>query len=345
MRSSKQYFYAVVAGCAMLIIILDGKTALQGATIGINLCIRTIIPSLFPFFILSGILNSAFMGQDIPFLRPLGKLCKIPKGSESVLLLGFLAGYPVGAQLIGRAYKDGKLSLETAKRMVSFCNNAGPAFIFGMISSMFTRKMSAWVLWAIHILSGLLVGCILPSWRFEACRLERSATLSISKTMENTIRTMATVCGWVIVFRIVLGFCDRWFMWRFPIEMQVLFSGLLELSNGCVRLAEVQNEGLRFTLASILLSSGGLCVTMQTVSVSQNAFSPAYFLGKGMQTVFSALLSLLVQHLLFDNSEYYEVPISVLLLFCAAAILTILFLRRKKDVAISGKLIYNTVGE
>ena len=44
------------AGAAMLMLILDGRTALTGAAEGIDLCIRTVIPALFPFFVLSPLL-------------------------------------------------------------------------------------------------------------------------------------------------------------------------------------------------------------------------------------------------------------------------------------------------
>ena len=114
MEKRKWLFRTIPAICAMLIIILDTKTAMSGAIEGIQLCIWTVLPSLFPFFILSGIINSNLLGISIRPLRPLTKLCKIPKGGESLLLLGYFAGYPVGAQLITQEYYNGKLSAETA---------------------------------------------------------------------------------------------------------------------------------------------------------------------------------------------------------------------------------------
>lgn len=341
MRNKKQLIGGAFAGFLMLVIILDGKTALQGGANGIFLCIRTVIPSLFPFFILSGILNSTIIGQVIPLLRPLGKVCKIPSGAESLLLLGFLAGYPVGAQLVAQACRDGKISLSTAKRMVTFCNNAGPAFLFGMVAPMFSHSYIALVLWCSQILCSLLVGFILPSEDLSPCSLNKGKGISVSDAMNAAIKTTAAVCGWVIAFRIVLEFCVRWFLWRFPAEMQVLISGLLELSNGCVKLAEISNEGVRFLIASILLSCGGICVTMQTISVSQSVFSGKYFLGKGIQVLLSALLALLVQPILFVPTERVCLPIWITFLLCFVVALLVFLINRKKDVAISKEMMYN----
>ena len=47
----------------MLALILDGRTAIDGARQGIELCLRTVIPSLFPFFVLSILLTSSLLGM------------------------------------------------------------------------------------------------------------------------------------------------------------------------------------------------------------------------------------------------------------------------------------------
>ena len=67
--------------------------------------------------------------------------------------------------------------------------------------------------------------------------------------------------------------------------------GLLELSNGCCELLSVSDVALRFVICSGLLSFGGLCVTMQTVSVTPGLSLRDYFLGKLLQTAFSVLLA------------------------------------------------------
>ncbi len=330
MKARGQYIYATLASIFMLIFILDGKTALEGATTGLNLCLRIVIPSLFPFFILTGILSQTTTGKEIPILRPICKLCKIPNGAESILLLGFLAGYPAGAQLVTQAYRDGKITKQTAQRMICFCNNAGPAFLFGLLAQMFSYTYIVWILWLVHILSGLLVGFTLPCMQQNACILVKNEAISVRRSMDTALKTTARICGWVIMCRAILAFLSNWFLWQLPTEWQVLLSGLLELSNGCVRLTEVSNPGLRFILASALLSAGGLCVTMQTMSVSQNVFSSIYFLGKGLQTVFATLFALLLQPLLFPVSDGVHITVGVIFMMCIPCISLIFLSYRKK---------------
>lgn len=284
-------YAGIGAALGMLVLILDSKTALQGAQTGIDLCLRTVIPSLFPFFLLSIVLTSSFLGSSLPWLRPMGKLCGIPTGAESILISAFLGGYPVGAQAIATAYRSGQLSKADAERMLSFCNNAGPAFLFGMVASMFPERGMAWLLWGIHIASAILVALLMPGISAEAVKMAGQSGISLSQALQRAIGVMATVCGWVVLFRVVIAFLERWVLWLLPMAAQVAVTGLLELSNGCCELWKIADVHTRLLVCSAILSFGGLCVTMQTVSVTSGISLRRYFLGKGIQTLISLLLT------------------------------------------------------
>ena len=287
----QQLWTGIGASIGMLVLILDGKTALEGARQGIELCLRTVIPSLFPFFLLSVLLTSSLVGSSLPVLRPLGKLCGIPKGAESILVSGFLGGYPVGAQAIASACHAGQVQKKDAERMLAFCNDAGPAFLFGMVSSMFPYRWMAWVLWGIHIVSAVLVSLLIPGNSAKTVGTSSAKQATLSAALRSAITVMATVCGWVVLFRVVIAFLSRWVLWLLPTAAQVAITGLLELSNGCCELTAISDIDLRFILCSGILAFGGVCVTMQTVSVTNGLSLRYYFTGKLLQTVFSLVLS------------------------------------------------------
>ena len=329
MKNKGEVIKGIFASCAMLIIILDTRTALSGAITGIQLCLNTIVPSLFPFLFLSGMINNFLLGQKLGVLRPLGWLCKIPKGGESLLILGFLAGYPVGAQTIMQAYRDGQLSSAVAKRMLGFCNNAGPAFLFGMLSVIFTNQVITWALWFIHILSALCVGFLLPGESTQSCQMQKTQQITAHNALRNALKTIAVICGWVIVFRMVISFCDKWFLRLFPVEIQVFISGFLELSNGCVMLQRIPEESIRFLLASIMLAFGGICVGMQTCSVTSELGSGYYFPGKVLQALFSLFFATIMCPFLFKNLQFpYPTPIIMIVVAVIGIVLCVL--HRKK---------------
>ena len=332
MRNFNNIRFGFMAFGAMLVMILDTKTAFLSAQTGLQLCLKTAIPSLFPFFVLSGILNSNLFGRNLSILRPICKVCKIPKGGESLLLLGFLGGYPVGAQLIAQVYTNESISKKTAQRMLGFCNNAGPAFLFGMTASLFTRSVIPWILWGIHITSALITGCILPADEDSSCKISPKPPITLPNALQNAIKNMASVCGWVILFRILIGFCEKWFLWLFPEEIRLLLSGILELTNGIAALNQLPNEGLRFIFCSGMLAFGGLCVFMQTISVTESLGAGFYFPGKLLQCVLSILFSIILQPILFQTN--IDVPVLILILGLLMGLCGIIIhLQRKKVVA------------
>lgn len=274
---------ALGAALGLAVLILDGQTALAGAQEGLELCIRTVIPSLFPFFLLSTVLNGSFSGTGLP-----GWLFGLPRGCSGLLVPMLLGGYPVGAQSALYYYNKGILRKDQSEALLAFCNQAGPSFLFGILG----RKLPVWPLWAILILGAFTAARFLPVPGEANGNAEQPTPPTPTQAMGTAIGVMASVCGWIVIFRVLIAFLNRWFLWALPLWCRVLIIGLLELSNGCTMLDMVPSEALRFVLAVVLLSLGGLCVTMQTASVVGPLSLKRYFLGKAIQTITVLLLCL-----------------------------------------------------
>ena len=159
MRSKFKILWTALLSLLMILLILDSKTGISACSEAIDLCIKTIIPGVFPFLVLSSAMSTAFHGLKIPFLE---RLLHIPTGSCGYFLIGLLCGYPVGAKLLQDAFDRQKLSAKQAQRMMVFCNNASPAFIIGILASVLGGK-NALILWLIQISASLLLGVILPA--------------------------------------------------------------------------------------------------------------------------------------------------------------------------------------
>lgn len=290
------------ASIGMLLMILDTKTAIAGAQEGITLCLMTVIPSLLPFFMLSILLTGSISGIQSKLLSPISRLCRIPQGSESIFLIGLLGGYPAGAQAVADCFASGQLRKEDARRMLGFCSNAGPSFLFGIVASVFSQRSSSWLLWLIHIFSALAVGMLLPGGSNCSNVLSQQKNVTVPEALTRSVKTMAKVCGWIIVFRVILAFFNRWFIWMFPTPIRVVIFGIAELTVGCTSLSAIQCEGLRFILAAAFLGFGGICITMQTVSVTEKTGCSMYIPGKLLQCLLSILLAAAVQSFFVQDS-------------------------------------------
>jgi hypothetical protein len=89
--------------------------------------------------------------------------------------------------------------------MLSFCNNAGPAFIFGILSCLFPTKRPLFMLYCIHILSAIFVGTIIPSSQCKNASAQIRLPQMHINVIESAVKTMALISAWVIVFRIILS--------------------------------------------------------------------------------------------------------------------------------------------
>ena len=260
----------ILSAIGLMVLILDSSNAVSAASAALEVCVRTVIPSLFPFFVLSIYLTSS-----------------AGCGVSSILISGFLGGYPVGAQSAAEAYRNGYISKEYANRLLMFCSQAGPSFLFGIAAAQFPEREYGWMLWAVQILSAIGVAQMLPAGKKREGSFPRAGSITLSQSMSKAIRSMVSVCGWVILFRVILTFLHRWLLWWLPDAAGILVSGLLELTNGCLQLGKIPDISLRFLCAVLMLNFGGICVMMQTASVAEGLDLRYYIGGKILQTLFS----------------------------------------------------------
>lgn len=283
----KRYGAPMGWALGMLVLILDGKTAMAGAAEGLQLCIQTLIPNLFPFFLLSSMLTSSLSGG-------------------ALLLTGILGGYPVGAGNVAQAYRAGQLSKAEAERMAVLCNCAGPSFIFGVIVPILGELWYGFIIWICYLFSILILWIILPKSKAVT---GFSRPVKLQQALWSSIRAMAGVCGWVILFRVLLSILDRWVLWLLPQWASVVLYGILELSNGCLALAGL-DPPLAVILAAGFVAFGGICVMLQTASVTEGLSMKHYFPGK----VFQSAVSMLAATFFFPGavSVLFQVVLAVL---------------------------------
>ncbi len=303
----------ICAAIGVVVLILDTKTAIRGAKESIELCLQTIIPSLFPFIVLSSVIIKTYYQPKSGILSKLLTPCGIPTGCESIFLLGLLGGYPVGAKCIYEAYTEGKIDKSTARRLLGFCSNAGPGFIFGVIGQFFTNRIFIWLLWLIHILSAWITGYLLPNKKANRTVYTENQEIPLSNTLEDGIKVMARIIAWILLLRIILTFFNKWFLWAFTYPLQVIIAGIIELSNGCLMLNLIDSETIRFLVAAFLVNLGGICILLQTKSVTADLGLGYYLRGKTLQTLVSLSLAIPVATILsIDHLEYTQLSYSII---------------------------------
>lgn len=328
----RKYTGMLMVCIAFLILIIDSKTTIFAASDAVSLCITSVIPSLFPFIIFSMLLNTQLLGMKFTWFSHFARSLGLPAGAESVFILGILGGYPIGAQSIEQAHAAGSLADRDAKRLMAFCNNAGPAFILGMGSSLFDNAITPWLLWIIHIASALVVAGIVKKPASEYAKLPVQPAQSVTKTIRKSMETMATICTWVILFRILIAFLERWILWIVPENTQVLIIGILELVNGFTLLPTVAKTGAKFVIAASILGAGGICVGMQTVSVTKKTGLGLYIPGKVIQAILSFYAAYIIQYFVFSDGDIWHLNMITLVIPLLILLVSVYYIRKKCSI-------------
>ena len=222
---------AVVAAA----LVLFPAEAADAARQGLSLCLQTVLPSLFPFFVLSSLVIAvgaadAFGRALEPIMRPLFYLSGAGAGA---LALGLIGGYPVGARAAAELYRGGSLSKPEAERLLSFCSNAGPGFVLGVCGSAVLRDTRAGLcLYLVHAASAVLTGVLLRRCSVMECAAARPRQHTQGKRLvaafpaavRDSFASVWSVCGFVVLFAVALRFVTL------MLPDRVLLIGFVELT-------------------------------------------------------------------------------------------------------------------
>ena len=278
----------------MALLLVRSAVAGEAVRRGLTLCARSVIPALFPYFVVSGLFTSLGFAEGVGRrLAPVTEhLFGVSGAGASALFLGLLGGYPVGGRTAGQLYRAGRLEKDEAQRLLAFCNNAGPSFILGVVGLGCFQSLRAGVLlYVIHALSAVLVGVL----QKKKGRPRRSAPRPLSppekilpafiRSVQDSAGAMVRICGFVVFALVVQALLAELTGITHPVAL-----GFIELTGGVVWLGSSPSD---FVWAATLLGWGGLSVHGQTAAVlaGTGLRMDRYFLGKLLQAAVSAVLA------------------------------------------------------
>lgn len=238
-----------------------------GVRDGLLLCAEIIIPSLFPFTIISLFLFKSgiiqFLGK---LISPITKqLFHLDENTIGIVFLSFISGYPVGARLINELYENKCISLKKAETMLYYSVNGGPAFIVIAIGcGLLNNEKLGFILLSAHILSAIII-CFTVA-RFESKEESTPSNFKKEKVMSafvnsvaDSTSTMFAICSWVVIFSVINVIID---IFCKGIELNVFLSSIFEVTNGIKKLSTVGTV----PAISFALGFAGFSVHMQVLS-------------------------------------------------------------------------------
>lgn len=296
--TNTRYSRLVFTGGMLLLFLflLFSAPLLVGTRHAIHLALNTILPSLFPFLVLSELLSTAAHGIRLPFSTVFCKLFRLPASCLLPFFLGALCGFPVGVSAVCDLHRRGELTSEEAARAAALCANTGPAFsIAGIGGALFGSATLGLCFYLIQIGTAIILGTLAARNAQAPVNITylpgNSAPISFSAILCHASLSMVTILGTVIFF----GTISTLPALVLPKNLSVFFTAFLELGNGAEAAAALPRE-VGIPLTAFALSFSGVSVLAQSAALlaPQNIPLSPLLRRKLWQGILAAVVAILI---------------------------------------------------
>lgn len=289
-----------------LLMLFSPETVATGAANGLLLWYRQVLPVLFPFLLITGLMirteSISLINHTLsPILKP---FLGISENASFSVVCGFLCGFPVGAKSCSDLTDKGEISSAEGEYLLSFCNNVSPAFLTGYVAVQSLKQPEmAQICLLFPILAALCCSFLFRRWYLlrnpfavVGEQADPRQFLPFSEALDESILSacdsITKIGGYMIVFSVLISFMAKLsfqnFFWKL-----LLLPGV-ELTGGIRMLCQLDlTSELRFLLVMAHSSFGGVCALFQTKCMirSQNWSFPRYIAEKLITAMVTSLFA------------------------------------------------------
>ena len=306
-----ELFICLLFLCALLTF---SRAPAENVRRALALCYRTVIPSVFPFMVISSFMirtgAHTFLASMLG--RPLSLLFGCSEAASVSVILGFLSGFPIGASSAVALYDNEEISKEELERLLIFVNNPGAAFVIsGVGAGIFSSSGVGRLIYASVLISSVSAGVISRFFYKSTCSrpisktksqgdLRQSVASAFTGAISDSALNMLTVCACVVFFSVPVGIISELLSpLGFPASIRALLSSFFEISGGCEASSELSSPVGALMICAFACSWSGLSVHLQVFSVCRGrglSFTP-YVISKLLQGVTSPILVFVLSRL------------------------------------------------
>lgn len=310
----KKYGELLICLLFLIALLLFSRAPAENVRRALALCYRTVIPSVFPFMVISSFIirTGAHTHLASIFGKPIRFLFGCSEAASVSVILGFLSGFPIGASSAVALYDSGEISKEELERLLIFVSNPGAAFVIGGVGAgIFNSSEVGRLLYASVLISSVSAGVIsrffyksAHSRPLSSSKAPSESRPSVASAFTGAVSDSAlntlTVCACVVFFSVPVGIISELLSpLGFPASIRALLSSFFEISGGCGASGELSSPVGALMICAFACSWSGLSVHLQVSSVCRGrglSFTP-YVISKLLQGVASPLLALALSRL------------------------------------------------
>lgn len=293
-----------------IFLVFFSRSNLDATKRGLELWATTVVPALFPFFVVTNLLSQTKV-VDI-FGKLFDKLIKplfnVPGIGGFAFVMGLISGYPVGAKVVSDFREQNLVTKDEGERLLAFTNNSGPLFILSSVGiGLFGDTKTGLLLLCTHILSCITVGIILGKFLKKTddefknvMKSKYRSNLDINKnkkeisiknlgevlasSINSSISTILLIGGFVVIFSVIISI----------LNITHVLNALSNLLKPILQLFNIDTDFAKPILSGILeLTNGVKQVSgIHIKAISQNIILCAFLLGFGGFSVLLQVFSI-----------------------------------------------------
>lgn len=282
-----------LAGCffgvfLLALMIRNSELATKYIKEGLSVCSGTLIPSLFPFMVLSDIFVTSGGADTLGKLlaKPMRALFGVSGAGAVAAVLGALCGFPIGARCAVSLFDAGEITKDECERLIAISSSPSSAFLISAVGiSLFGSKALGRALYAATLASSLIIGVALniiskakrksdttnshPK-NAPPAQKKRFCIADISNAIAASAEAMLKICAFVVFFTAFVGtLCDALDACAIPQILRAIICSIIELTGGVREAASVASVPLGATIAAFAAGWSGVSVHLQIAAICQ----------------------------------------------------------------------------
>lgn len=284
--------------------IISPALYIQQTLNGISAWAFNVLPSVLPFMFFTKVLTSLGILEKATkiFGHTTQKLFKTPPISSFVFLTSAVSGYPVGSKMTADLYQSGKITKAEAFKMCSFCSTSGPMFIVGAVGvGMLKNSIYGYIILASHLLGALLNGILYRNIKTHSdndCQkkmVDKPTQNDLSSIILDSCLSILSVGSIIAIFFVIITAISPLFS-IFPSTIASFLEGIIEITKGCIGIANSVNSLWAVPVCTFIISFGGISTIIQSITMLNKLKMPIklFVLQKISHAFISTLISIII---------------------------------------------------
>lgn len=297
----------IISFIILLLELLFHKTLVfESISYSLNTWVTTLIPSMFPFFVISDILISYHITNYIPksLKKTLTRIFRVSEVVLTIFFLSCLSGFPSNARNTRTMYDNKMITKEEATQALMFTHFSNPLFILTTVAVFFLNEEKyGYLILIAHYLGNIILG-IITRFRRKSYNvnytpsLEKSQNFStiLMKAIKSSTDALLMILGSLTCF-LILSSLILTHLSASPYNSS-LIKGTLEITMGLKSLSLLNiSDCYKVVISTMFISFGGLSVHLQVLSqlVDTDISYQPFFIAR----IFHAIISGGICYLLF----------------------------------------------